>query len=93
MLKIRLTRIGRHEDAFYRVVVADERNARDGRFIEQIGQYNPTKGIEGVVLNEEKVLEWLAKGAKPSDTLKAILSSKGILKKFADSKAKAKKGE
>ncbi|MEG0034524.1 MAG: 30S ribosomal protein S16 [Bacilli bacterium] len=93
MLKIRLTRIGRHEKAIYRIVVADERKARDGRFIEQIGQYDASKGLEGVVIDEAKAIEWLAKGAKPSDTLKAVLTKKGILAKLNDAKLAEVKGK
>ena len=90
MVKIRLTRIGRHEDPVYRIVVADSHYSRDGRFIDQIGQYNPKLGKENVVINEEKALHWLGKGAMPSDTVKALLSSKGIIKKFHDSKKASK---
>lgn len=86
MVKIRLTRIGRHEDPIYRIVVADSHFTRDGRFIDQIGQYNPSKGKESLVIDEEKALAWLGKGAMPSDTVKSLLSSKGIIKKFHDSK-------
>ncbi|MEG0977897.1 MAG: 30S ribosomal protein S16 [Bacilli bacterium] len=93
MLKIRLTRIGRHEKAIYRIVVADERKARDGRFIEQIGQYDASKGLDGVVIDEAKAIEWLAKGAKPSDTLKAVLTKKGILAKLNDAKLAEVKGK
>lgn len=87
-VKIRLTRIGRHDDPVYRVVVADSRVARDGRFIEQIGQYNPSIGAASFVIDEEKVLKWLGQGAIPSDTIKFLLSSKGIMAKFAESKVK-----
>lgn len=87
-VKIRLTRIGRHEDPIYRIVVADSHYSRDGRFIEQIGRYNPSIGKESLVVDETKVLEWLSKGAKPSDTVKSLLSSKGIMGKFAATKTK-----
>lgn len=90
MVKIRLTRIGRHEDAIYRIVVADSHYSRDGRFKDQIGQYNPKLGREAIVVDEEKALYWLSKGAMPSDTVKSILSSKGIIKKFHDSKKASK---
>ena len=62
MVKIRLTRIGRHDDAIYRIVVADSHYTRDGRFIEQIGQYNPKLGKDSIVIDEEKALAWLGKG-------------------------------
>ena len=77
-VKIRLTRIGRHKDPFYRIVAADSRFARDGRYIEQIGYFDPEKGVEEAVIDEELALKWLDKGATPSDTVKAIFNRKGI---------------
>ncbi len=85
-VKIRLTRIGRHSDPFYRIVAADSRYARDGRIIEQIGYIDPDKGVENAVVNEELALKWLKLGATPSDTVRAIFNRKGLLKKFNDSK-------
>lgn len=84
MVKIRLTRTGRHFDPSYRIVVADSHFARDGRFIEQVGFYDPMNGE--VRVDEEKVLNWLNKGAQPSDTVKSILSKQGIIAKFTASK-------
>jgi len=84
MVKIRLTRTGRHFDPSYRIVVADSHYARDGRIIEQVGFYDPMNGE--VRVDEEKVLSWLNKGAQPSDTVKSILSKQGIIAKFAASK-------
>ena len=84
MVKIRLTRTGRHFDPSYRIVVADSHYARDGRIIEQVGFYDPMNGE--VRVDEEKVLSWLNKGAHPSDTVKSILSKQGIIAKFAASK-------
>lgn len=89
-VKLRLTRIGRHEDPFYRIVAADSRFARDGRIIEQIGYFDPDKGVENAVVDEEKAIQWLDKGAVCSDTVKAILSKKGIIAKRAEAKKKAK---
>ena len=89
-VKIRLTRIGRHKDPFFRIVAADSRFARDGRYIEPIGYFAPEKGIENAVINEELASKWLNLGATPSDTVKAIFSRKGILAKHAESKVKAK---
>ena len=89
-VKIRLTRIGRHKDPFYRIVAADSRYARDGRYIEQIGYFDPEKGVENAVVDEELALKWLGLGAQPSDTVKSILSRKGIV---AKAKANKKKGE
>ena len=85
-VKIRLTKIGRHKDPFYRVVAADSRYARDGRIIEQIGYFDPDKGVENAVIDEELALKWLGLGAQPSDTVKAIFNRKGLLKKAAEAK-------
>jgi small subunit ribosomal protein S16 len=88
-VKIRLTRIGRHKDPFYRIVAADGRFARDGRYIEQIGTYDPVKGLEAATIDEALALKWLNAGAIPSDSIRAMFSKKGIMTKFADSKKKA----
>ena len=90
-VKIRLTRIGRHKDPFYRIVAADSRFARDGRYIEQIGYFDPEKGIENAEVNEELALKWLGLGAAPSDTVKAIFNRKGINAKH--SKVEPKKAK
>ena len=90
MVKIRLTRTGRKLDPSYRIVVADSRSPRDGRYIEQVGFFDPNMKVDGIKLVEEKILNWLNKGAVPSETVKSILTNNGIWKKFADSK---KKGE
>lgn len=87
-VKIRLTRIGRHKDPFYRIVAADSHFARDGRYIEQIGTYDPREGIEKAVIDEALALKWLNCGAIPSDSTKAILKDKGIMAKFGASKVK-----
>lgn len=92
-VKIRLTRIGRHKDPFFRIVAADSRYARDGRYIEQIGYLDPVKGVESAVIDEELALKWLQQGATPSDTVRAIFSRKGLMAKVAASKAPAKKAE
>ncbi len=84
MVKIRLTRTGRHFDPTYRMVVADSRYARDGRFIEQVGFYDPI--TDEIKLDEEKIMSWLNKGAQVSDTVKSILSKHGIIAKFTASK-------
>ncbi len=89
-VKIRLTKIGRHKDPFYRIVAADSRYARDGRYIEQIGHFDPDHGVENAVINEELALKWLEKGAQPSDTVRAIFARKGINAKHADSKKGSK---
>ncbi len=85
MVKIRLTRTGRKLDPTYRVVVTDSRSPRDGRFIEQVGFFDPNDA-NSLKLNEESILNWLKKGAMPSETVKSILSKQGIWKKFIDSK-------
>ena len=77
-VKIRLKRMGSKKKPFYRIVVADSRSPRDGRFIETVGTYNPLKNPAEVVLKEEDVLNWLQKGAQPSDTVRNILSKEGI---------------
>jgi len=85
-VKMRLKRMGAKKAPFYRVVVADSRSPRDGKFIELIGTYNPLTTPAEIKINEELALEWLAKGAIPTDTVKNILSKAGIMKKFHDSK-------
>ena len=89
-VKIRLTRMGDKKSPFYRVVVADSRSPRDGKFIDVLGTYNPLTKPATVKLNEEVALKWLNNGAIPSDTVKNLFSDAGIMKKFADSKNKKK---
>lgn len=81
MVKIRLARRGRKKLAMYDVVVADARAPRDGRFIEKIGTYNPLTVPASIDLNDEKAFHWLMNGAQPSDTVKAMLSYRGIMMK------------
>ena len=90
-VKIRLTRIGRHKDPFYRIVAADSHFTRDGRYIEQIGTYDPALGAAAAQINEELALKWLNLGAQPSDSVRAMLSAKGIMAKFAANKVKGSK--
>lgn len=80
-VKIRLTRHGKKNYAFFHIVVADSRAPRDGRFIEQIGSYNPNTNPAVIELDSEKALDWLNKGAQPSDTCRRILSYEGVLLK------------
>lgn len=89
-VKIRLTRIGRHKEAIYRIVVADSRAARDGRYIEQIGYYDPAKKAELADINEEAAVKWLLRGATPSDSIRTLFTTKGIMKKFNEAKKEAK---
>ena len=78
-VKIRLRRIGAKKAPFYRIVVADSRYPRDGRFIEEIGYYEPTKEPSVVNVDEDKAKKWIANGAQPTDTVKDILKKKGVL--------------
>jgi small subunit ribosomal protein S16 len=78
--------MGAHKAPFYRVVVSDSRSPRDGRFIEEIGTYNPVAQPAVVQINEEKALKWLQTGAQASDTVRSLFSKAGILKKFHESK-------
>ncbi|MEO8793870.1 MAG: 30S ribosomal protein S16 [Daejeonella sp.] len=79
--KIRLQRFGKKGKPFYHVVVADARAPRDGKFIERLGSYNPNTNPATIEINFEKALDWMNKGAEPTDTCRAILSYKGILYK------------
>jgi small subunit ribosomal protein S16 len=76
--RIRLTRIGSKKNPIYRVVVADSRSPRDGRFIEIVGQYNPQTDPSTIELDEEKIRDWMSKGAQPSDPVKRLLKAKGL---------------
>ena len=78
-VKIRLRRMGAKKAPFYRLVVADSRYPRDGRFIEELGYYDPTKEPSLVKVDDEKVKSWIAKGAQPTDTVKALLKKNGTL--------------
>lgn len=92
-VKIRLARGGRHEKPFYRIVVADSRDARDGRYIEQLGYYDPAKSISEAVIYDEVALKWLRSGAQYSDTVKAIFSSKGLISKVKGEPSTVKKAK
>ena len=85
-VKLRLKRMGAKKRPFYRIVAADSRSPRDGRFIETVGTYNPIMQPAELNINEEVALKWLSVGAIPTDTVRALLSSKGIMKKFHESK-------
>lgn len=84
MVKIRLKRMGAKKRPFYRLVAADSRSPRDGRFIEILGTYNPLDGK--IDIKEDLVLNWLSKGAVPTDTARSLLSKAGIMTKFAEAK-------
>ncbi len=82
MVKIRLNRMGAKRQPFYRIVVSDSRSPRDGRFIEIVGNYDPTKNPAIVNIDEEKVISWIKNGAQPTDTVRSLLSKQGIMKKI-----------
>ena len=81
-VRIRLQRHGRKKRPFYRLVAADARAQRDGVFLERLGHYDPLKDPADILIDEEKALKWLRRGAQPSDTAKRLLSKTGILMKF-----------
>lgn len=85
-VKIRLNRMGAKKNPFYRIVVADSRAPRDGCFIEVLGNYDPSQNPAVVNVDEEKVLDWMGKGAQPTDTVKNLFSKKGLMAKFAEAK-------
>lgn len=87
-VKLRLQRFGAHKAPYYRIVAADSKSPRDGKFIEVVGTYNSLTNPAQIEVNEEKVLNWLNNGAQPTDTVKSILSKEGIIAKFAASKVK-----
>lgn len=89
-VKIRLKRMGAKKAPFYRLVVADSRAPRDGRFIEEIGYYNPVKQPVEVKIDEEKALDWMLKGAKPSDTVRSLFSKAGLMEKLHNAKYQKK---
>ena len=79
MVKIRLKRMGMKKKPFYRVVVADERMSRDGRFIDEIGYYNPVANPVELKIDTEKAQQWIKNGAQPTDTVKALLKKANVL--------------
>jgi len=79
MVKIRLKRMGAHKKPFYRVVVADSRTPRNGKFIEEIGTYDPLKNPSEIKIDNEAAKKWLANGAQPTDTVKALLKKSGAI--------------
>ena len=79
MVKIRLKRMGAHKKPFYRVVVADSRTPRNGKFIEEIGTYAPLKDPSEIIIDNEAAKRWLANGAQPTDTVRALLKKSGAI--------------
>ena len=90
MVKIRLNRMGAKRQPFYRIVVADSRSPRDGRFIEIVGNYDPKKDPAIINVDEEKVIAWIKNGAQPTDTVRSLLSKKGIMQKINQESKAAK---
>ena len=92
-VKLRLKRMGAKKKPFYRVISADSRSPRDGRFIEEVGYYDPTKVPADINIKEEVALKWLNQGAQPTDTVRSLLSKAGIMKKFHESKSTKKESK
>lgn len=95
-VKMRLTRLGAKKSPFYRIVVCDERKARDGKYIEKIGHYNPLKGHEELVINADRAKYWLSVGVQPTNTVRSLLVRDGVLPKptkLSPSKTKTKKNQ
>ena len=93
-VKMRLTRMGDKKSPFYRIVVTDSRNARDGAYIDKVGHYNPTTNPAEIVVDAEKAKKWIANGVQPTDTVKNILVNQGVLpkpEKLSPSKTKVRK--
>lgn len=87
MVRLRLRRMGAKKAPFYRVVAADATSPRDGRFIEVLGHYNPTKDPQIIELKEDRIRYWLGVGAQPSDTVRSLFRQKGLLSKTQDEDA------
>ena len=81
-VKLRLKRMGKKQAPFYRIVAADSRSKRDGKAIEEVGYYDPTKNPAEIKIDEELTIKWLKNGAQPTDTVRSILSKQGIMKKY-----------
>ena len=79
MVKIRLKRMGAHKKPFYRVVVADSRTPRDGKFIEEIGYFNPMTDPNVIKINDERAKDWLSKGAQPTEVVRDLFKKSGII--------------
>ena len=89
-VRIRLKRLGAKKRPYYRVVVADQRSPRDGRFIENIGKYHPLEDPSLIEIDEERALHWLRVGAQPSNTVKVLMTKVGIWDRFAAEKTSGK---
>ncbi|MBR2840578.1 MAG: 30S ribosomal protein S16 [Bacilli bacterium] len=89
-VKLRLMRMGAKKKPFYRIVAADSRTKRDGKYIELIGTYNPVKEPAEIIIKEDVALKWLSEGAVPTDTVKSLFKTQGINEKFHLSKKESK---
>ena len=89
-VKLRLKRMGSKQKPFYRIVAADSRSPRDGRFIETVGTYNPILKENNITVDEEKVAKWVNNGAIPTDTVRSLLSKNGIWSKIKNTKKEGK---
>ena len=89
-VKLRLNRMGSKQKPFYRIVAADSRSPRDGRFIETVGTYNPIVKENNVTVDEEKVAKWISNGAQPTDTVKSLLTKNGVWSKIKNNKKEGK---
>ncbi len=87
-VKIRLRRMGTKQTPFYRLVVADGRTARDGRFLESLGTYDPLKNPVALKIDADKALQWLQRGAQPTDTVRTLLRKAGVMQRLAALRAK-----
>lgn len=85
-VKIRMKRMGSKKRPFYRIVVADSRSPRDGRFIQEVGYFNPLSEPNELNLQEDVIMDWLQKGAQPSDTVRNLLSKQGIMQKYHEAR-------
>jgi small subunit ribosomal protein S16 len=90
VVKIRLRRVGRKKNPMYRIVVADSKSPRDGKFLELVGQYQPRTGEQALNLNAERVNHWLDVGAQPTDTVRSLLRKAGLLKQRHETRLAAK---
>lgn len=88
MVRLRLKRMGKKKNAFYRIIAIDQKAKRDGRAIEELGYYDVVKDPAVVKIDREKALKWLNNGAQPTDTVKNLLSKEGIIKEFKELKLK-----
>jgi small subunit ribosomal protein S16 len=89
VVRLRLTRAGRHKRPFYRIVAADSRMPRDGRYIEVLGTYDPLKTPAAITMKEDRVMAWLKQGAQPSVTVHHLLDRMGVLKQVKEGQSKA----